>query len=274
MADYSAVDRYSKIAAELENLPPNSHKKPLLEKQLKQAEIDIEENTWELVFRSISRKDLRFLLDYHAPTDEQREEHPEMLYNPDTFPAALIAACCVEPVMTYEDAKMVFDEWSDAEAWSLFDAAWQLCFIKTTPNYATSIWNDPQLRNEMRFCNKVGIPHSVFTGRVVRPGEPMWLDDDQDKAIAYMLLEGELCGQCHTAFREWDADTDAYIVEAKRCLGCEALEMFYSEIPHGQKGIKAWLRKPREEDFDPELFNKPLFKAPKLENVIEQGALL
>lgn len=272
-SDYVAVNKYQRLSNELSNTPEILPRYKKLLSELKQAEQEIEDATLELTFHSISRKDLRFLLDYHQPTEEQKKENPDMLYNPDTFPAALIAACCVDPIMTYEDAQAIFDNWSEAEAMSLFDAAWQLCFIKTTPNYHASIDRDPQLKIEMRLCNQMGIPHSIFTGRAwPRPGEPMWLDDDQDKAIAFMLLEAEICQGCGWAERQWKDDDEVFIADAKRCKPCEAREMLHAEIPSDQKGIKVFVRATTEEDFDPELV-KERFRVPDPEKILDGDVL-
>lgn len=42
-------------------------------------------------------------------------------WNPDTFPPALIAQSLVEPEMTLEQATELWEEWSDAEAGTIFD---------------------------------------------------------------------------------------------------------------------------------------------------------
>ena len=44
----------------------------------------------------------------------------------------------------------------------------------------------------LRYCAP-GIPLSVFLGRVVHPGEPQWIDDDQAAVIDWMVEEARYC---------------------------------------------------------------------------------
>lgn len=82
-------------------------------------------------FRSIGRKAYDRLIDEHPPTDKQKEEAAEAgnpaPYNGETFAPALVAASCVEPKMTVEDAKEIFEEWNQSESFSLFMAAMRVC---------------------------------------------------------------------------------------------------------------------------------------------------
>jgi hypothetical protein len=50
-------------------------------------------------------------LGLHPPTAEQREQFGAILdHNPETFPAAALAASCVEPGLSPEQAKWIVDE--------------------------------------------------------------------------------------------------------------------------------------------------------------------
>jgi hypothetical protein len=51
------------------------------------------------------------------------------------------------------------------------------------------------------------VPHSVFTGRIVGPGEPQFLAEDTDGAIALAEEEADTCGQCGM-LRVWCRDPD------------------------------------------------------------------
>jgi hypothetical protein len=53
-------------------------------------------------------------------------EDPQEAFNSDTFPRALIAACCVDPVMTEEHCTELFEVISQGEIKRLFDAAWDV----------------------------------------------------------------------------------------------------------------------------------------------------
>lgn len=92
------------------------------------AKAKVTEQTVELRFRSIGRRRYEELVRAHPPTAEQEEEQKEAggqapPYNPDTFAPALIAASCVEPEMTSEEAQQLLDEWTTGEALQLFATA-------------------------------------------------------------------------------------------------------------------------------------------------------
>jgi hypothetical protein len=77
----------------------------------------------------------------------------------------------------------------------------------------------------MDYCGPRGIPHSVFLGRAVGPGQPQWTADDRDKALWWMLHEREKCPNCGTRPEEWDpaqgGDLHAYAWKPRHCRGCE-----------------------------------------------------
>jgi hypothetical protein len=56
----------------------------------------------------------------HPPREGTDEEE----FNTDTYPAALVAACCVAPVMTAEQVKALFGKLSDGQREVLFSGAW------------------------------------------------------------------------------------------------------------------------------------------------------
>lgn len=76
---------------------------------------------------------------------------------------------------------------------------------------------DPRLREELRLCQDMGIPHSRFLG---------WPELDQDKALAYAQVQAETCPQCNTRPEEWDpavgGDRHAYAATVHICPGCQA----------------------------------------------------
>jgi hypothetical protein len=49
------------------------------------------------------------------------------------------------------------------------------------------------------------VPHSVFTGRVIGDGEPQFLAEDTDAALALAEEEADTCGQCGM-LRIWCSD--------------------------------------------------------------------
>lgn len=66
-----------------------------------------DEFTFEL--RALSFRQWADLLAAHPPTAAQQKDLPNADHNPDTFPPAVLAATCVEPVMTVEQAAELLD---------------------------------------------------------------------------------------------------------------------------------------------------------------------
>ncbi|MFD7639581.1 hypothetical protein ACFV4P_02915 [Kitasatospora sp. NPDC059795] len=93
------------------------------------AEQALSDATVEVTFRALPRPVWETLLREHAPTEEQADKG--MDYNVETFPAALLAASHVErdgtgaevDGMSEDDAQVLLDEWSDADAKVLFTGA-------------------------------------------------------------------------------------------------------------------------------------------------------
>lgn len=91
-----------------------------LEEAVAKALAALEAETVTLRFRSIGRKAYDALLRQHPPTDEQKAEAqkegtPEPPYDIDNFSVALVAASCVDPVLTVEQVRELTDEWNTAE---------------------------------------------------------------------------------------------------------------------------------------------------------------
>jgi hypothetical protein len=75
-------------------------------------------------FRAKSAREYSDLIALHPPTDEQRQQGQDT--NWDSFPAALIAACAVDPTMTVEQAEKLCGAISYAQWDALFSAAYAL----------------------------------------------------------------------------------------------------------------------------------------------------
>lgn len=77
-------------------------------------------------FRSIGRYRYDELvgLPKHQPSKEQKTKDG-LNFNPDTFPPALVAASCIEPEMSLEEAEAIFadPDWNGAELQRLFFGA-------------------------------------------------------------------------------------------------------------------------------------------------------
>lgn len=91
---------------------------------------EVEEQTASFVFRSLGRRDFEALIDAHPVTKEQREkakkngEEP-LQFDWETFPQALVQACCIDPVLTLDEVKELWesDVWNTAELTGLWEAA-------------------------------------------------------------------------------------------------------------------------------------------------------
>ncbi len=76
----------------------------------------------------------------------------------------------------------------------------------------------------IEFCCTAGIPRSVFLGRVVTDGEPLWLPEDRQAALEYQAYKKSLCPGCNRPRTECfdKAMDDAYSVVALQCHACAA----------------------------------------------------
>lgn len=64
----------------------------------------------------------QLLRDHRAP----KAQEEKVSYDVASFPAALVAACCVQPEMTLEQARQLLDELAPVEAATLFNRAVRL----------------------------------------------------------------------------------------------------------------------------------------------------
>lgn len=80
-----------------------------------------------LLLRAIGSKAYDVLVSMHKPTPEQKNEGAA--YNPDTFGPALISACSLDPHLTPNEAKELWDsdEWSRGEVMDVFSSAVEVC---------------------------------------------------------------------------------------------------------------------------------------------------
>ena len=99
--------------------------------QVEEMKPQVEEATLTFRFRSLSRKKYDELQSAHLPTPAQIQEAKDSglgipAVNTDSFPPALIAASCVEPEMTLDDAKSLWEDdenWSQGELTMLYEVA-------------------------------------------------------------------------------------------------------------------------------------------------------
>jgi len=76
----------------------------------------------------------------------------------------------------------------------------------------------------LEFCSTAGIPRSVFLGRVVGVGEPLWLPEDRQAALEWQAYQKSLCPGCKRPRVECFDITmdDRYDVTALQCHACAA----------------------------------------------------
>lgn len=103
----------------------------------------LDEASVKMKFRSIGRKAYRELVESHThvpapperaaapdgdsePVDEQQEAEPEPELDYETFIPELVAACCIDPVMTLEETIEILDGWSGLDVTELYVTCMQL----------------------------------------------------------------------------------------------------------------------------------------------------
>lgn len=94
---------------------------------LVKAERALKAETVQMRFRAIGRKRYDGLVREHPPKDAGGENGKPVKstepYDYETFAPALVAASCIEPVMTPEEVEVLFEEWNTAEVMQLWVAA-------------------------------------------------------------------------------------------------------------------------------------------------------
>lgn len=91
--------------------------------KLEQAQAAFDDVAIVLRFQALRRPDWEDLKKEHPPTEEQAEDN--LVVNVETLGPQLVAACSMDGI-TVDDAKYFLTEWSEGEASSLFNAAWNV----------------------------------------------------------------------------------------------------------------------------------------------------
>lgn len=93
---------------------------------------------------------------------------------------------------------------------------------------------------EVEAARAWGVPHSILTGRVRRPGDSEWLALDTAYAVALTALESMQCSGCGTDRRESmdPANEGRYTATAVRCHACASRDRVAEDQaehgdPHG-----------------------------------------
>lgn len=94
----------------------------------------------------------------------------------------------------------------------------------------------------MAYCGPRGIPLSEFL---------RWEPQDQDAALAWSEHDAQRCPDCGTHPDEWDerrgGHRHAYVVDVKRCPGCERHELGSEHVQRlakeGERGLHVVMRR-------------------------------
>ncbi|MGW6021272.1 hypothetical protein [Streptomyces sp. NPDC055099] len=117
--------------ADAENGRAHSDATAKAEEEVEVAQEFFDNLSIELTFKALPRPILDGLIKRFPPTEAQAEDGDA--WNPETFPAALVAAAHIErddernavEGMSEDDAQDLLDSWPVAESNALFAAAWQ-----------------------------------------------------------------------------------------------------------------------------------------------------
>lgn len=86
---------------------------------------EMREHTHPFVLRALSSREWRELVDEHPP---RKNDDADALLgaNSATFPHAMLAACCIDPVMTVEQVAQLTEKITDGQALTLFGCGMEL----------------------------------------------------------------------------------------------------------------------------------------------------
>lgn len=73
------------------------------QRKVKAAEKTVQACFETITFRAMRAPDYEALIAAHEPTPQQKASQPDLVWNPDTFPPALLAECVLHSDLTAED---------------------------------------------------------------------------------------------------------------------------------------------------------------------------
>ncbi len=90
---------------------------PAIEEKIEGVEDQIRESRVPFIFEAVGREVYGKLLDEYKPRDDEshKELDEEVGFNVDEFPPRLFALAAFDPKMELEDARLIWNTWSDAE---------------------------------------------------------------------------------------------------------------------------------------------------------------
>jgi predicted transcriptional regulator len=97
---------------------------PKIAKELESLRESVEDKKTTFTFRDPGRQKFDALVDAHPPTAKDKKEN-NYQWNPDSFVPALLSLCSVDPKLTEEEGKEIYNEWGRGDVEALFNAALQ-----------------------------------------------------------------------------------------------------------------------------------------------------
>jgi len=94
---------------------------PKLRSELSQIEDEIRESEFEFTFEALGSQEYTKLKAAHPPSAKDRKNRLD--FNSDTFPQRLIAACCVEPEISAEQAEQLLSTLTEGQVTKLWNCA-------------------------------------------------------------------------------------------------------------------------------------------------------
>lgn len=114
------LQRDLREAQRIDNREHRTPQAPRIQQELDAAIAEADRAAVGFTFQELPRRDYRALIEAHPdPSGSKR-------WDEDGFAPALIAACCVDPEMTLEDAEAIWSEWGESTTWALFSTAWKV----------------------------------------------------------------------------------------------------------------------------------------------------
>jgi hypothetical protein len=131
------VDRLEeemRAAAEVDKAENRDAVAPRIAERIQDLQAEAAESEVVFTFEGLGRGAWAKLIASHPPrTDDEQDSYggTKLPYNPETFPPALMAACCVEPAELRGDLdewREIHDEWNAGQVANL----WQTCLAANT----------------------------------------------------------------------------------------------------------------------------------------------
>lgn len=122
LEDRAAIEQELREARAYDRLHNEKDTAPAVEKKLAKMDEKIESETIWFRFRGLPRREYLTLLTTFPPREGNLMDR-RTGFDSDEFPPHLLAACAVDPELSVEQARTIWEEWSDAMTTELVNAA-------------------------------------------------------------------------------------------------------------------------------------------------------